>query len=291
MVEERHYYGITYDASFLEHHGILGQKWGRRRFQNQDGSLTPAGKERYSRSDFDSDESYDRAKKAAINSGDAAQVKAWSHELSTQELNSAIDRINTLKRLESLQEYPPTGYEKAQDALEKVAKTAGTISSIAKSSATFKKSLDAIMGKDDKDKKKKNDKETDDDKDTSNDNSGGKKNDKNDKKVKLTKEEQDLVDDATDYLNKKKSNFGDKVKNAAKATGNTLKTAAGGLKESNPVQNAGMALNPQAAAKYVTKTDTKRAQKTANKHANTKVDDIDYDDLYTKSSMFWYPDD
>ena len=31
----------------LYHHGIKGQKWGVRRFQNKDGSLTPAGKRRY----------------------------------------------------------------------------------------------------------------------------------------------------------------------------------------------------------------------------------------------------
>jgi len=31
----------------LYHHGIKGQKWGVRRFQNPDGSLTPAGRERY----------------------------------------------------------------------------------------------------------------------------------------------------------------------------------------------------------------------------------------------------
>ena len=31
----------------LYHHGIIGQKWGVRRFQNEDGSLTNAGKERY----------------------------------------------------------------------------------------------------------------------------------------------------------------------------------------------------------------------------------------------------
>lgn len=36
---------ITQDE--LMHHGIKGQKWGRRRFQYEDGSLTPAGKERY----------------------------------------------------------------------------------------------------------------------------------------------------------------------------------------------------------------------------------------------------
>ncbi|MBQ1437896.1 MAG: hypothetical protein IIZ07_08195 [Ruminococcus sp.] len=31
----------------LEHHGILGQKWGVRRFQNPDGSLTAEGRDRY----------------------------------------------------------------------------------------------------------------------------------------------------------------------------------------------------------------------------------------------------
>ena len=30
----------------LNHHGILGQKWGVRRYQNEDGTLTAAGKAR-----------------------------------------------------------------------------------------------------------------------------------------------------------------------------------------------------------------------------------------------------
>lgn len=34
-------------GSELRHFGILGQKWGVRRFQNADGTLTAAGKERY----------------------------------------------------------------------------------------------------------------------------------------------------------------------------------------------------------------------------------------------------
>lgn len=35
--------------NFIEHHGIKGQKWGVRRFQNEDGSYTKAGRERYNK--------------------------------------------------------------------------------------------------------------------------------------------------------------------------------------------------------------------------------------------------
>lgn len=42
------YYGVVWSyGNELEHHGIKGQRWGVRRYQNEDGTLTPEGKERY----------------------------------------------------------------------------------------------------------------------------------------------------------------------------------------------------------------------------------------------------
>lgn len=40
-------YFVERSPDYLEHHGILGQKWGIRRFQNPDGSLTEEGRKRY----------------------------------------------------------------------------------------------------------------------------------------------------------------------------------------------------------------------------------------------------
>lgn len=38
---------MKYYRTCLSHHGIMGQKWGVRRYQNKDGTLTPEGRRHY----------------------------------------------------------------------------------------------------------------------------------------------------------------------------------------------------------------------------------------------------
>lgn len=40
-------YTVVRSDDYLEHHGVKGQKHGIRRYQNEDGSLTPEGREHY----------------------------------------------------------------------------------------------------------------------------------------------------------------------------------------------------------------------------------------------------
>ncbi len=47
--------GVMCDPNYLEHHGIKGQRWGVRRFQNADGTLTAAGKQRYGNQNDEND--------------------------------------------------------------------------------------------------------------------------------------------------------------------------------------------------------------------------------------------
>ena len=65
------------DDLYLEHHGVLGQKWGVRRYQNKDGSLTNAGKKRQESDASEAHPDYTRAhsKKSVKNMSDSELQK------------------------------------------------------------------------------------------------------------------------------------------------------------------------------------------------------------------------
>lgn len=77
----------------LYHHGVKGMKWGVRRYQNKDGSLTPAGKKRYDR---DVRENNAKKKDNRINI-DGPDPKRWVKE-DTSRAKSVVDSSSNMVR-------------------------------------------------------------------------------------------------------------------------------------------------------------------------------------------------
>lgn len=118
------------DNNYLAHHGIKGQKWGVRRYQTKDGSLTSAGKKRYSKGDGKKakkttpEETVEQKRARLLKSTDAHELYANRKLLTINEINERLTRIDTEKRLGSVAAQDKRGFAKFMENAQKVMKTA-----------------------------------------------------------------------------------------------------------------------------------------------------------------------
>lgn len=102
---------------YLQHHGIKGMKWGVRRYQNKDGSLTPAGKKREVRLERKNDRKQNKSIK---------QERSYAAKNRRNLSDSDLDaRINRLKKEQQLRELTDADLRPGRTAVRKFIATSG----------------------------------------------------------------------------------------------------------------------------------------------------------------------
>ena len=90
---------MSSNTNELSHHGIPGMRWGIRRFQNRDGSLTPAGRRRAAQMENDYKKLTGKklSDKEKTKDVEENNKKKTYKEMSDAELRTKTDRLNAEK--------------------------------------------------------------------------------------------------------------------------------------------------------------------------------------------------
>lgn len=117
------YTRIVQEDDYLEHHGIKGQKWGIRRYQNADGTLTEAGKRHY---DIKEAKIKARAEKAVARAQvKAAKLAAKTEKLAAKNLKKSTREQAKILKMEMKKMKKTAQYEKGRKFGEKFAESFG----------------------------------------------------------------------------------------------------------------------------------------------------------------------
>lgn len=124
---------MVYETS-LTHHGIKGQKWGVRRYQNKDGTLTRAGKSRYKESSSEKKIMSDSTKKKIVAGaavGATAILAAYAisdpraRKIVTSMASKSFDAVKTVATSDKTKEFVKKTGDKAVQTLSKSASRVG----------------------------------------------------------------------------------------------------------------------------------------------------------------------
>ena len=143
----------------LQHHGIKGMKWGRRRFQNDDGTLTPLGRFRYGKATTkDYEELHGKVEKAGglVKAAQKYQsdkdhkdyeekIKTDLKNMTDDELRQVVNRLNMEERYTQVMRSREVeiGKSATSDWLEKAGSAIAVTSSILGMAVTMKQMIDA----------------------------------------------------------------------------------------------------------------------------------------------------